>query len=83
MHEPAIDLDAPRAWPNPASERITVSVPNATPNTQVELLDAQGRRVALAPQRMGERFFFDVQSLATGVYAVRVNDGRTITVSKR
>lgn len=81
--DPEVDGSELKTWPNPASDRITVSVPGANLNTQVELLDAQGRRVALAPQRMGERFLFDVASLSTGVYAVRVNDGRTVRVVKR
>ncbi len=81
--ETAVDANALRAWPNPASDRITVLVPDATANTLVELLDVQGRRVALAPQRMGERFLFDVQTLSIGVYAVRVSDGRILRVVKR
>ena len=83
LQEPEVDGNALKAWPNPATDRITVSVPGAAITAQVELLDAQGRRVALAPQRMGERFLFDVGSISTGVYAVRVNDGRTVRVVKR
>ena len=79
----AVDANALRAWPNPASDRITVLVPDATANTLVELLDAQGRGVALAPQRMGERFLFDVHALSTGVYAVHASDGRSLRVVKR
>ncbi len=81
--EAAPGNDGLRAWPNPMADRLTVSVLDAAPDAQVELLDALGRHAGPVPSRMGDRFVFDVGALSSGAYAIRLGDGRCERVIKR
>jgi glucose/arabinose dehydrogenase len=81
--ESTVALDALRAWPNPMTDRLTVSVLDAAADAQVELLDALGRRAGPVPSRIGDRFVFDVGALPSGAYAVRLGDDRCERVIKR
>lgn len=80
-HDVAVPLGAPRAWPNPVSDRLFIDWPNGA--TAVEVHDAQGRSVRCASQRMGDRLILDVTGLHAGVYTARANDARAVRFVKR
>ncbi|PAP74971.1 T9SS type A sorting domain-containing protein [Rubrivirga marina] len=65
------------AWPNPAADRLAVTVVGAEgTTTRIHLLDALGRRVAKAE---GARAELDVSGLAPGAYVVRAEAGGRVT----
>ena len=62
-----------RAYPNPASEMLYLTVPMAIENATLEVMDPQGKQVVehtLAPNSMVHEF--DVRSWTAGVYVVRL-----------
>jgi pimeloyl-ACP methyl ester carboxylesterase len=69
-----------RAYPNPASDRITIESASPLRNDAIaEILDARGQVVRRMTFQRGEsRIAMDVQDLPSGSYAVRVTIGDTI-----
>jgi hypothetical protein len=69
-----------RAYPNPASDRITIESASPLRNDAIaEILDARGQVVRRMTFQRGEsRIAMDVQDIPSGSYAVRVTIGDTI-----
>jgi hypothetical protein len=71
-------------YPNPAHGITTVRVPataEAT-NATLTLLDALGRAVRTQAAVVGANSFFDLTSLPPGVYALRVQAGKSVMTQK-
>jgi CubicO group peptidase (beta-lactamase class C family) len=68
-----------RAYPNPASDRITIESASPLRNDAIaEIMDARGQVVRrMTFQRGDSRITMDVQDLPSGSYAVRVTIGDT------
>ncbi len=66
----------PRAWPDPASDHLTVAFPDLDSSIRLEVLDQRGAVVHVPAQRMGDRALLDIRSLANGLYIIRTSDGR-------
>jgi len=80
LHGAPVPPDALRAWPNPAQDKLFVDAPGAEP---IRVVDAQGRSVACAAQRMGDRFILDVSALRAGVYTAHSSDAHAVRFIKR
>lgn len=61
------------AFPNPATDAVTVLVANAR---QAQLVDAAGRAVQAPVQRFADRVLIDVSALAPGSYHARITTER-------
>jgi hypothetical protein len=74
-----------KAWPNPASDNMNISLEHEGVAT-VEVLDISGRSVLNTQQVSGTQINIDLSSLESGVYLVRVTEGsssETIRVTKQ
>ncbi len=70
-------------YPNPASERATLSIDGLTETAQIVLTDVQGRIILTDTLNAGAKTYeLNVKSLASGVYYVRVIAGTTIATKK-
>ena len=58
--------------PNPASETLTAEIPCFTGAARLQILNARGEEMILGMVSGGEQLTFDVHSLASGVYFVRL-----------
>ncbi len=84
---PVADEIGLQVWPNPAKDRISVSIKLTSPgNLRVELLNANGRRIkSLNDKNENTGIFnksFNVSGLPKGVYILKVTAGEKAT-SKR
>ncbi len=70
-------------FPNPANDRITITLENPVLSGSIELIDMTGK-VILSKQISGNIFFLDRGSLAAGNYVVNVkeNSGTIIQTQK-
>lgn len=66
-------------YPNPASSYVTVRIDNENPETDISVLDQQGRVVATSN---GPKAVIDVSRLSTGVYFVRISSSSYSAVKK-
>lgn len=71
-------------WPNPASDRINITVPFfSTEGTQVELIDATGRTVQASPiASTVDQFTLDISMLPPGVWTLRIANADWIHVGR-
>lgn len=79
-----IDVAAPQVslelFPNPATEVLSIKYDGAD-KARISLCDMMGREIAVIPAcRRGQATQYNIQSLAKGIYLVRLeSDGQTIT----
>ena len=69
-------------YPNPVSAVLYVQSSAQTPLKQVSISDAQGKVVLQAANINANQVKLDIQTLAKGIYFVKVNDGVNETVQK-
>lgn len=62
------------AYPNPATDRVTLAFDNAVINGTIELVDLNGK-VLLSQGANGYAFYLDRGALAAGMYVVKLRDG--------
>ena len=67
--------------PNPSKDKITISLPATTGNTQLSIYKVNGEKV-LEQQFKGIETQIDISALPRGVYFVRVQDERINEVTK-
>ena len=68
-------------YPNPASEKVTVSVEGMSGKAQVSVIDMSGRTVMTSTME-GDSAQLNVSKLAQGTYFVRINGENISTVRK-
>ncbi|MGE0568262.1 MAG: T9SS type A sorting domain-containing protein [Bacteroidia bacterium] len=68
-------------YPNPANEQVTVYVNDANANTSISVLNALGQ-VVLTENRVSDKNVINTESLAKGVYFVKVSDGTRSSTTK-
>lgn len=86
MGMPEGELSALNTWPNPAQDRLEISL-NSIKSGQVrtEVIDANGRRVVgtLSPLVNGQnRITLDVANLPAGMYLLRIGEGSQTVVRR-
>jgi hypothetical protein len=69
-------------YPNPAHELVAVALPKGTGPATFALLDALGRVVRTHITTPGQDYSFDLNGLAPGVYALRVQAGAATSTQK-
>lgn len=70
-------------YPNPASDFIAVQTQMAEQNFKVELIDELGKIVQTQTLYQGSTMcYFDIQTLYSGVYFVKVSNGNLSSTSK-
>lgn len=69
------------AYPNPATDQITVAIEADEIGSQIQLLDMEGR-VVYSGILNSTKFIIDTKSLQTGVYSIRVNSIDKLTTYK-
>lgn len=62
-------------YPNPVSDKLIITVNNELQNTQVQLLDINGRLLQLVPLN-GQSTSVNVRQLSSGIYILRFSNGR-------
>jgi hypothetical protein len=72
-----------QAYPNPTITSLTVSYPKALDNSVVQIISADGRRMAIYKVGTGTtNTVIDVSKLTTGNYVLQYNnDGKTMTTN--
>ena len=73
-------LNSIRIYPNPANENITLVLPSQLENATATIRDVSGRIVLSATNLSGEKLQLSTESLAKGIYTLRVID-KTLTYS--
>ena len=68
-------------YPNPASERATISVSGVESGAKIVVSDMQGR-IILTDTMAADTYELSVENLASGVYYIRVIDGASIHTQK-
>jgi hypothetical protein len=68
-------------YPNPASDKVTVMLNNSNSNTMIQVLNALGQ-VVLTKSNVSEKNELNTESLAKGVYFVKVSNGKESSTSK-
>ena len=68
-------------YPNPATDKVSVSAEGIEGNVIVSIVDMNGR-VMMEQQGVAQRFTFDVSSLAQGAYFVRMTGENVNAVRK-
>ncbi len=67
-------------YPNPATDMLNVEV---SENATLQLMDVEGRQVIAQTEALaGETASFSTQTLANGVYVVRVLNGSSVSVKR-
>jgi len=67
--------------PNPVKDKVTISLPTITGNTQLSIFTANGEKV-LERQLTDTETLLDISALPQGVYFVRVQDEKGVQVAK-
>jgi hypothetical protein len=62
-----------RLYPNPATDKVYVSLPEAVTNANVAIVDISGKKV-LSKTISGSTIEIDVHTLAKGTYILRMNE---------
>jgi hypothetical protein len=70
-----------RANPNPSNDRITISQPSITENTQLSIFNISGEKV-MERQLTSSETQLDISALLQGVYFVWVQDEQRVEVKK-
>ena len=68
-------------YPNPASERATISVSGVESGAKIVVSDMQGR-IILSDDMTSETYELSVANMTSGVYYIRVIDGASIHTQK-
>jgi hypothetical protein len=70
-------------FPNPAKDFFAVQVPMAVLDMKVELIDTLGKVIQTQILYQGSTMcYFDVQTLYSGVYFIRIADDKSNTTTK-
>lgn len=64
-------------FPNPALSEFFIPI-NINNQARCELIDLQGNRIIIEPQRQNEYTKFEINNLANGVYILQINEGQLI-----
>jgi hypothetical protein len=75
-------MDAPRVWPNPASDVVNIAVEAATHGMNYTLADAIGRTVLTGTLNGRGPAVVPVQHLQEGAYLLKVGDERIFAVMR-
>jgi hypothetical protein len=67
--------------PNPSNNKITISLPSITGNTQFSIFNVSGEKV-LERQLTDNETLFDISAIMRGVYFVRVQDENQVQITK-
>ena len=80
----SLDESTISVFPNPAAELVAVQIGGLqTENVKLELIDIQGRKVAENEIRPGSTIsYFDVETVYSGTYMIRISRGNDITTRK-
>lgn len=68
-------------YPNPATDKVTVYLNNASQNTQIQVLNALGQ-VVISKSNVSDKNELNTESLSKGVYFVRVTNGKELSTTK-
>lgn len=68
-------------YPNPATDKVVVYLNDVTANTKIEVMNALGQ-VVLATSNVSDKNELNTESLAKGVYFVKVSNGKESATSK-
>jgi len=76
-----VSLDAIAMYPNPASDRVFVSIPQAFNNYTIEITNSLGQSIqTIGGSADSSEISFDVSTIQTGLYFVTITaDGQTTT----
>ena len=66
-------------YPNPASNVFTISIPDNS-KTQISIYNINGSLVKQIVTENGQNI--DISELSTGLYTLKINDGRKLTVKR-
>jgi len=78
-----IDKINTTVFPNPAKDFFAVQVPMAVQDMKVELIDTLGKVIQTQILYQGSTMcYFDVQTLYSGVYFIRIADDKSNTTTK-
>lgn len=69
-------------FPNPASNRISISIDEPVTDGIIELINSSGKIIA-SDKANGMLFFIDRSEFPTGNYFVRISSNRTKTITKK
>lgn len=69
-----------RAYPNPATDALTIELAAGAASAAVQFFDAAGKQVQVPVTRSGDLLRADVAGLASGVYTVRINNNGNLSV---
>ncbi len=68
-------------FPNPASETVTVNLDSETETSEIQIIDTYGKQIY-----QNSRYKFgnpiEISDLPSGIYIIRINDGKTGCVQK-
>lgn len=67
--------DALRVWPNPVKEELFIEYTGTRGMVQIRIFDSKGALMRSASTRSSANMLINVQSLATGMYWIELNDG--------
>ena len=70
IHQEEMDSDSWTAFPNPATNRVNVSLPDGWKNGAIAIYDMAGRQVLQQPISGNSTVSFDSSSLNSGIYTV-------------
>lgn len=68
-------------FPNPVNNELKISLQN-TENTEIEIIDLQGRILQKLITNNETKLSFDVKQLTKGLYFCKINNGKTIKTIK-
>jgi photosystem II stability/assembly factor-like uncharacterized protein len=81
LNEKGVVSQLLKIYPNPTIDKITISSPSITGNTQLSIFTVSGEKV-LERQLTDNETQIDISALPRGVYFVRVQDEKWIEVGK-
>jgi len=70
-----------KLYPNPASEIITISLPEAIPNTNINVYDSLGKEV-YESNSLENKTTINISHLSKGIYYVKISTGNNSSVKK-
>ena len=75
IHQEEMDSDSWTVFPNPATNRVNVSLPDGWKNGAIAIYDMAGRQVLQQPISGNSTVSFDSSSLNSGIYTVVCQSG--------